>query len=288
MTVETFEPLFAEAWMPERPRAMPAKQGPAWRMPREAALGFPYIETNATGVFQNLVVTDRDWADTDHAPSLLGLPPPSWVSTNAHTTAGHIAYALKHGVCLTDAARRPPVNLLARIEHGLVDVLDGDPGYTGTFTKNPTHHQHPTLWGPPEARYSLRELASALDALGALPTARNPRKHVTRSGIGRNCDLFDTTRHWGYEAIRRFWGGPLADWHQAVFTYAWQHNETVIANDFTTGPLSATEVSYLAASVTHWIWHRFTPDRYTEIQSDRGKKSGQARREQAEQLWSTV
>ena len=39
-------------------------------------------------------------------------------------------------VRLTDAGHRAPVNLLARIEQGLTDVLDGDIGYGGRITKN--------------------------------------------------------------------------------------------------------------------------------------------------------
>lgn len=54
-------------------------------------------------------------------------------------------------VRLTDAGHRAPVNLLARIEQGLTDVLDGDIGYGGRITKNPTHTTHMPLWGEAEA-----------------------------------------------------------------------------------------------------------------------------------------
>ncbi|WP_431031550.1 replication initiation protein [Plantibacter sp. RU18] len=253
----TFETLFPDSWLPERPRVTDRKGNPTWRVSRDTALGtMPYIEPNASHVLQSLVITDRDLIDSDRIADNLGLPHPSYVALNPHTTTGHIVYALKDPVCLTDAARRPPVNLLARVEHGLSDVLGGDPGYGGSLTKNPFHVSHATLWGPQDALYGLRDLAKALDDLGALPNARNPRKHVQRSAVGRNVALFDETRQWAYRGIRKYWDAPAADWNRAVYARATLINETIIANEFSTGPLSYTEVVYLARSIATWVRNR--------------------------------
>lgn len=272
MTSATLEPLFGDVWLHQRPRVTDRKGDPTQRVSRDDALKFAYIEPNVTGVLQSLVITDRDAPDADRIADVLGLPVPSWVALNPYTTAGHIVYALKDPVPLTDAARRPPVNLLARIEHGLATVLDGDPGYTGGLTKNPTHHMHPTLWGDDTARYGLRELARALDDLGALPKAGNARRNVQRSAVGRNVALFDYTRDWGYRAVRRFWGAPEAEWARAVRGYAHETNETRIGNDFTTGALTAVEVGYLAKSVSQWIWRKFTPEQFAAVQTARAQR----------------
>ena len=277
MVVETFETLFPKSWLHERPRVTDRKGNPTWRTSRREALQMPYLEPNVTGIIQSLVITDRDKPDADRIAGVLGLPEPSWVSINPHTTAGHIVYALKDPVTLTDAARRPPVNLLARIEHGLATVLDGDPGYTGILTKNPTHYLHPTLWGPQEARYGLRELAHALSDLKALPQAGNARRNVQRSAVGRNVALFDETRTWAYKAIRRHWGAPQADWARAVHAYAWDTNETRIGNDFTTGPLPWQEVTHLATSIQKWTWHRLTPQGFTQRQTQLARKAAAKR-----------
>lgn len=279
--VETFETLFPESWIHERPRVTDRKGNPTWRVSRADAAGYPYVEPNVTGVIQSLIVTDRDKPEADRVAGMLGLPEPSWVAINAATTAGHIVYALKDPVPLTDAARRPPVNLLARIEHGLATVLDGDPGYTGGLTKNPVHPWHPTLWGPQEARYGLRELASALDALHALPGPGKPRQRVQRSGVGRNVALFDDTRSWAYKAVRSHWGENIETWERTVRRQAWDFNETRIANDFTTGPLGYPEVTYLAHSVAEWVWERFTPERFTQHQQRAAEKATSKRREAA-------
>ena len=252
----------------------------------------PYLEPNITGILVSQIVVDRDLPESDRIAERLGLLPPSAVSLNAHTTTGHIRYGLKDSVPLTDASRRPPANFLARIEHGLVTILDGDPGYTGTLTKNPFHPQHPTLWGPVEALYGLRELAANLDALGALPDARNPHRNVQRSTVGRNVALFDDTRHWAYKAVERFWGAPAEEWSRAVLHQAHTYNETRIACDFTAGPLTVPEVGHLATSVAGWVWGKFTPERRaqiianthtSELQAERGRKSAAARQAIARQ-----
>lgn len=274
----TLEPLFPDVWLHQRPRVTQAKGTPTRRVSRAAALEYAYIEPNVTGQIQSLVITDRDKPDADRIADVLGLPMPSWVAINPHTTTGHIVYALKDPVSLTDASRRPPVNLLARIEHGLATVLEGDPGYTGGLTKNPTHFLHPTLWGPSEALYGLRTLAGALDDLGALPSPRNPRRNVFRSGVGRNVALFDDTRAWAYKAVRQFWGAPVAEWSHATYARAWELNETRIACDFATGGLTATEVKYLAKSVADWVWKRFTPETFAQRQTALGRmNAGKAR-----------
>jgi hypothetical protein len=278
VAAETFEALFPESWLHERPRVTDRKGNPTWRTSRTEALQMPYLEPNVSGIIQSLVITDRDKPDADRIAGVLGLPAPSWVAINPHTTAGHIVYALKDPVPLTDAARRPPVNLLARIEHGLAAVLDGDPGYTGGLTKNPVHPWHPTLWGPQEARYGLRELASALSELKALPRAGNARRNVQRSAVGRNVALFDETRTWAYKAIRRHWGGPQQDWARTVRAYTWDINETRIANDFATGPLHWQEVTHLATSIQKWTWQHLTPDGFTQRQAELARKAAAKRR----------
>lgn len=288
----TLEPLFPKVWLHDYPRVTHAKGTPTRRVPKAKAYCYEYIEPNVTGQIQSLIITDRDKPDADRIAEVLGLPAPSWVSINAHTTCGHIVYVLKDPVTLTDAARRPPVNLLARIEHGLAVVLDGDPGYTGGLTKNPTHIMHPTLWGPEEARYGLRELASALDDLGALPKAGNARRNVLRSAVGRNVALFDETRLWAYRSVTRYRSARESEWQRAVLQYASRINSDRIGNDFSTGPLTLPEVGHTAKSVAGWVWQKYTPEVQSAWGRKRGKigghKSGQARLTAATELWSTL
>lgn len=269
MTAQTFEGLFPESWLPRKPLASGQKTGPYQHMSRSRALELPYLESNPL-VMRSLIITDRDASDADHAAELAGLPEPSYVALNPHTQAGHIVYGLKTPVCLSDAARRRPVNLLARIEHGMNTALDGDASYGGRITKNPLNAEHVTLWG--EALYSLHELAKVLDDIKALPTAGNPRKTVQTSVVGRNCSLFDITRRWAYRGIASYWKAPAAEWERAVYAHATEVNETVIGNDFSTGPLSWVEVTHIARSIARWTRRNFSPEEFSRIQAERGRR----------------
>lgn len=267
--------LFESVYLSRKPLSSNKKNGAYRRRRRAKALEHAYIETNPF-VMQSLVITDRDLTDSDWAAELAGLPAPTYTALNPATGTGHIAYGLKHPVCLSDAAKRRPVNLLARIEHGLNTVLEGDPGYGGRITKNPLNAEHLTLWG--EAFYTLHELAKALDDIKALPSAGNPTKNVQTSAVGRNVALFDYTRQWAYRAVRRHFGGSYSEWETTVFSYAWEKNETIIADEFTKGPMSANQVNTVTRSVAKWVWRNFTPDAWTKRQSYAGQKSGEARR----------
>lgn len=242
-------------WLPRAPLAAAQKAGPYRRMKRATALTLPYIESNPTAM-QSLVITDHDGGMADELPGLLGLPAPSWTALNPATRSGHIVYALGSPVCLTDNARRRPVNLLARIEAGLCTVLGGDYAYGGRITKNPTHDQHLPLWGPDTAVYGLKELAGALADIGALPRY-DDRKAIQVSGVGRNVALFDLTRKWSYR--RRGDYQDQAEWEDVVEAYAWDRNQVLIGEKFSRGPLDMTEVRHLARSISRWTWRNIAP-----------------------------
>lgn len=269
----SFEQSMTAHWIPNAPLAAEHKSGPYRRRNREDALKLPYIEANPT-CMQSLVITDHDGGMADELPGLLGLPAPSWTALNPHTRCGHIVYVLGCAVCLTDTAKRGPVNLLARVETGLCAVLGGDYAYAGRITKNPTHEQHLPLWGPQTAVYGLKELAGALSSLKALP-AYNDRTAIRISGVGRNVDLFNLIRKWSYR--RRGDYRDQQEWDDVVEAYAWDRNLVVIGEQFTRGPLARAEVHHLARSVSRWTWRNIKRS-LPEEQARRGQNSGQARR----------
>ena len=133
------EALFELSWLPKAPMASSAKEGPYRRRRRDTAAELPYVEVNPA-CLASLIVTDIDTTDIRELPQALGLPAPSWeVGRREDVATGHIGYALVAPVCLTDAGRRRPVNLLMRIERGICDVLGGDPHYAGRIMKTPSH-----------------------------------------------------------------------------------------------------------------------------------------------------
>jgi hypothetical protein len=257
----SIQPVLTEAFLHERPRVAPRKGEPTFRVDHGDAFGFPYVEPNVTGQIHGLLVVDRDMPDSDTIAGELGLLPPSWVALNPHVRSGHIGYALKDPVTMTSFEYRRPANLLARIEHGLVDVLGGDPCYTGGLTKTPGHAAHTTAYGPLDAFYGLRELAGNLSDLGALPRAGNPRRNVQHSIVGRNVACFDLTRTWAYRTQARFRGGAYSTWEDAVLNYAQETNLGRIATSFTAGPMTYTEVGHIAHSIAKWVWANYTPEK---------------------------
>ena len=265
--------LFGASYRPQRPLCGPSKSGPYRRRERSAALSeSPYIEVNPLCV-QSLIVTDVDAGDVEGLPQLVGLPPESWaVRTRNEIGSGHIGYALATPVVLTDAAHRRPINLLARVEQGLRDVLGGDMAYAGRIMKNPVSPGafQDTLW-PQDVifpTYALRELASSLADLGALPAPGDPRPR--QSGVGRNVDVFDRTRAWAYRAIKRHWGGDFGEWGEVVHAKA-----TILNWDLEREgrePLPDREIWHLARSISKWTWSRFTPKTFSEIQAQRSAR----------------
>lgn len=271
----SFENVFTEHWLPQKPLCADRKNGSYKRQARARALEHAYIETNPLAM-HSLIVTDHDGADADYIADLVGLPQPSWVAMNPHTRSGHIVYALKSPVCLTDAGHRAPVNLLARVEQGLTDVLGGDIGYGGRITKNPTHNAHMPLWGEAEALYGLKDLAKALGDVGALPAPHRGAQTVLDSTVGRNVALFNLTRQWAYRARLRY--TDYTEWAETVYAFASMKNESVIADEFSRGPMSENEVAQIAKSIARWVWGKITPEQTARNRarwgSSLGKKSG--------------
>ena len=269
-----FDTVFEGHWLPRYPMAGDRKVGPKYRMPRDRALTKAYIESNPT-CMQSLIITDHDGGRADEIVSLTGLPAPSYIPLNPHTKGGHIVFALESPVCITDAARRAPVNLLARIEQGLNDVLGGDISYAGTFTKNPMHTDHMTLWGPATAVYSLNDLANPLRKIGALPrratSQREQRTLLQNSTTGRNCALFELERKWAYPRVRDY--KNATEWDEVALAYAWDRNEAIIGPAFTAGPLGWTETVCLSRSVSRWTWRNIKRT-FSQEQARRGSIGG--------------
>lgn len=265
--------LFEASYRPQKPLCGPSKTGPYKRRERAAALSSaPYIETNPACI-QSLIITDVDAGDVDGLPQLVGLPPESWaVRTRNAVGSGHIGYALATPVVLTDAAHRRPINLLARVEWGIRDVLGGDMAYAGRIMKNPLSPGpfQDTLW-PQDVifpTYTLRELASSLADLGALPSPGDPRPRA--SGVGRNVDVFDRTRAWSYRAIKRYWSDGAVTWGEVVHAKATALNWDLEREG--REPLPDREILHLARSISKWVWSRFTPESFSEIQAQRVSK----------------
>lgn len=248
------------AWSPRRPLATDDLARGCWRQSRDAALARRYLEHSPKALLSMLVI------DVDHPDTLLRAisrplehPEPSWVAEGV-SGRGHVGWVLSSPVCRTDAARTAPLALAARVQEGLRRALDGDAGYAGLLTKNPTHEGWYPYWG--RARpYELGELAAGLGDL--LP--RSLPKHAReQSGLGRNHHLFEALRTWAYRARYRY--EQREEWEQTVTAVALNINTEFAV------PLPQGEVGHTAQSVARWVWRNLSREGLVRIQAARGLK----------------
>lgn len=227
--------------------------------PQNIALGLRYLQLNPPA-HRSWVILDIDRPGTSHAWADAGLPPPTYCAINPENTRVHLGYALSAPVCTSDAARMKPLSYLAAIEYAYMKRVGADAAFTGPLAKNPLHPSW-CVWEPANAPvYELGYLAEFVD----LPTTRLPRT----PGVGRNCDLFDGLREWAYSAVREFWRpGGEERWRAAVRLQAEALNTFL-------EPLGAAEVAGIARSVARYVWRRFSPAKFREIQTTRGRRGG--------------
>jgi hypothetical protein len=234
---------------------------------RSEALQRRYIQANPSALITSLVIDiDQEDALSRALDRTNGIPMPSYVAQSP-TGKAHAAYLLKAPVCRTDNARLEPMRFAARVEAGLVNALGGDRGYAGFLTKNPVHEHWDTFWGTDQL-YTLSELATNL--WGWIPRTL-PRKAADNSGLGRNVALFNRVRLWSYSGVRRYWDDGPTVWGEVTEAYALAVNQEFAV------PLDSSEVAHLARSVSRWTWRNFSPERFTEIQTERSHKAAEKR-----------
>lgn len=231
-------------------------------LPRERALKRAYVDPNAAALVWAIVFDiDRPDAATawEDAPTVC--PRPNWITQNPRNGHAHLGYALAAPVPRTLKARATPQRFLARIQHGLTLALDADRAYTHRLTKTPDHPQWRTYWerGQP---YELGELRDYLGDKLPLRIAR-----LEAVGEGRNVTLFDSLRRWAYRARLDFTDRDL--WDRACRSHADALNAFAC-------PLSTREVQQVAKSVSKWVWDNITPNRFSEIQAERGRRGALA------------
>ena len=235
---------------------------------KDAALRKVYLQPNHPYYLHNIVF------DLDYSASLVeilysktGIPLPNLIVENKENGRSHAIYQLKTPVYKTDASRQKPIVLLNAIQCTLQHVLDSDIGYSGLICKNPLSER----WRTNTLRktpYTLNELSNKLEI--NWEEVSKPIKLDDAVGLGRNCYLFHTARHWAYVAIRKYRGATYNVWLQSVLDHILKLNESI------TEPLGYNEVRGIAKSIARWVWKRdpYCYAMFIERQSIRGRKGG--------------
>ena len=273
--------LWDRIWLPRRPLATDDPTTGLTRTSRTQALDRRLIETNPTALTSLLAV------DVDHPDALIRALwdradwLPTVVTENPTSGHAHAIWALTAPVATTEYAHRRPLALAAAVTEGLRRSVDGDPSYGGLITKNPLNQDWIAHWVTNHT-YGLKELAGHLDDADLMPpTSWRRARRRNPVGLGRNCCLFETARTWAYREARHHWGDPDG-LHRAITSTVRDLNQNF------SDPLPSSETRAIATSIHKWITtkSRIWKDgpatyeaTFITIQSARGKKSGQKRRD---------
>lgn len=291
------DPSFEQMWLPLWPLASDELLEGIYRQSRTSALRRRYIEANPQAL-SNLIVVDIDHPDAAlRALSAHGSHPmPNVVVSNPANGHAHAVWALTEPVTRTEYARRKPLAYMAACAEGVRRAVDGDRSYSGLMTKNPTHVSWETEWLHTE-HYSMPQLEDALGANMPARTWRRARSHRDNpTALGRNCLVFDSVRTWAYRPALMRQYLPTRDsagLHHAIAAEVAGLNATITATPVCPGPLPASEVRAIAASIHRWITRhsRIWNDGITVYeanliarQSVLGRKGGETRRERSARL----
>ena len=181
------------------PLVSKGKQGGAhsgsFRVPAVEAWGWPELELRA-GNSWPCMIQDIDGANAlyriveavEHGEILI----PNWIVTRKSSGGSHAVWNLARPVHRGEQARIAPLKALARISEYYAAALKADARYTGVLAHNPLAAAHGpgfvTNWLHKDA-YSLPELSEVIPFGWRKPT-------VSRTGVGRNCDLFQSLIRW--------------------------------------------------------------------------------------------
>lgn len=260
--------------------------------PKNIALLKRYIQPNHP-YYTNFFVFDLDYptAYVDFFYSMVGVPTPNLIVENPENGHAHFIYQLATPIYQTDASKPKPIAFGNAVYLGLREVLQADIGYTGLITKNALHKDWRTHLLREEP-YTLKQLSERLDLTQHKIT--KPIAPVEAVGLGRNCCVFHTVRHWAYVEIRKYRGKTYNQWLQGVIDRC-----TALNSEFT-APMSYNEVKGIAKSIARWTWKRdsYCYQEFIDRQTRKSKlgaaKGGTARsmqyqdkRKQAQKLKAT-
>ena len=167
----------------------------SFRVPVTEAWGFPEIELRAGNSWPSIVL-DIDGRNALYrivnAYETDKILPPNWMVTRKGSGGTHAVWNLARPVHRGEAARKGPLKSLARVSEFYADKLKADSGYCGVLSHNPMAVAHGrgfvTNW--------LHREAYSLPQLGEVIPRGWRRPQVSRTGIGRNCDLFQSLITW--------------------------------------------------------------------------------------------
>ncbi|MFZ7969098.1 replication initiation protein [Acinetobacter lwoffii] len=241
--------------------------------PKSLALLKRYIQPNHP-YYTHFFVFDLDYptAYVDLFYSMVGVPTPNLIVENPENGHAHYIYQLKTPIYNTNASNDKPIKYGNAVYLALRDVLDADVNYSGLITKNAVH-KHWRTHVLREQPYTLDQLSERLDL-----TTRQINKDIKIDeavGLGRNCCVFHTVRHWAYVEVRQYRAKSFNQWLEAV------NAQCCSVNAQFTAPMQYNEVKGIAKSIARWVWKRdgYAYQEFIDRQTRKGQLGGKAKGE---------
>ena len=218
-----------------KPRFSYDKCGSRQAYSRDDALQFPYVEPNNPNQFTMLVV-DVDELDCGNRWEEQRLPAPNMIVFNKDNRKHHIVYFIDP-VARHENAHSKPIHYFKAIESAYCAALKGDSRFTRSLMKNPFHHNYSTTFYHTH-EYTLGHLAEHV-------VISTPSIKRTYGDVGRNVDLFNHLRHWGYRNVATM---DRKTFDLKLLRLALEFNETFEE------PLPEREVRSTHKSVERFCW----------------------------------
>ena len=238
--------------------------------PKHLALLKRYIQPNHP-YYTHFFVFDLDYptAYIDLFYSMVGVPMPNWIVENTENGHAHYIYKLYTPIYHTDASNDKPIKYGNAVYLALRQALNADINYSGLITKNAVH-KHWRTHVLREQPYTLDQLSERLDL-----TTRQINKQIKVDeavGLGRNCCVFNTVRHWAYVEVRQYRGrdNKFNQWLESVIAQCCSINAQF------TDPLQYNEVKGIAKSIARWVWKRdgYAYQEFIDRQTRKGQLGG--------------
>jgi hypothetical protein len=255
LTPEMWEAM----WNPTRPTAGDDK-GASYRTDRLTALTKKFIQTHPAKA-RKMLVLDFDGDNCDEIMWLIRelvydlgiLPEPNWI-TLTPSGGAHAGFFIESSV-----GTEKGIAYFMSVFNDLKDISGSDLNYTGMKTRNPLLHQTEWLRAEP---YTLRELASFTKKKPA--NWYKPKNKIETHG-SRHLELFEQLRAWSY-----------IEWRKPMFETRILVEAQRINMEFSE-ELPLSHIVSIANSIERFISKHFTEEKYREIKSQKGKKSGAVR-----------
>jgi hypothetical protein len=228
--------------------------------PRSLALDRRYLQINVPWL-QRFLTFDVDREGAAFLPDELGLPTPTWSTTNPSSGHAHIVYELTFpiytGSFRTGAGNPKSTNYMLAVKAALARALEADSGYVGLLTQNPLHPQWRTL--AHDHAYTLEELARELpkNFVERQPRARRLEGgyracfvHPLDQLVGRNVDCFNYCRKLAYRITGQC--GSAAELEARVTALVHARNCGYAS------PMPEAEERSIARSITKFCWRSRT------------------------------